>query len=71
MLEGGAVSERRERRLTNEARSAAGRCLEEEKTKSPYQAHLKFGDLYPEIDVTDVELKNSSVRRKNRLRYFR
>jgi hypothetical protein len=27
MLEGGAVSDRRERRLTNEARSVAGRCL--------------------------------------------
>ncbi len=27
MLEGGAVSDRRERRLTNEASSAAGRCL--------------------------------------------
>lgn len=27
ILEGGAVSDRRERRLTNEARSVAGRCL--------------------------------------------
>lgn len=28
MLDGGALSDKRERRLTNEARSVAGRCLE-------------------------------------------
>lgn len=41
------MSERRERRFTNEARRAAGRCLEK-KNQAPYQISYQRVEIYTE-----------------------
>lgn len=63
MAAGGAVRERRERRLIKEARRMEGRCLE---------GNL-LGNNEWEINKTEtyVELKKSSVIRKKRARCLR